>query len=85
MGFSFSKKTQISSLKNKQIKKWVHQVFELDEEIPISLSQLRCIEPGCPPIETVINVLVSPVKMYKIHKQITDIEYSDICNLIEDK
>jgi hypothetical protein len=64
-----------------QIKRWVYDTLQLDHDIPISISQLRCSEPGCPPIETVISVMHQPPETYKIHKSAADIEQSDILNL----
>ena len=86
MSFTFGKKSQkANSQEIKQVKEWIYQAFQLDEEISISLSQLQCTEPGCPPIETVINLMTNPVQQYKIHKSIAEIEYSDISKLVEDK
>ncbi len=86
MGFSLGKQSQkASSDKTKQIKQWIYQALQVDDEISISLSQLQCTEPGCPPIETVINVMNNPVKQYKIHKSIAEIEYTDISLLKQNK
>ena len=82
MSFTFGKQSQkASSEEIKQVKQWIYQVLQLDEEISISLSQLQCTEPGCPPIETVINVMSNPVQQYKIHKSIAEIEYSDVSRI----
>jgi hypothetical protein len=86
MSFSLGKQSQkASSLAIGQIKQWIYQALEIDDEISISLSQLQCTEPGCPPIETVINVMTNPVQQYKIHKSIAEIEYTDISSLKQEK
>ena len=86
MSFSFGKQSQKASyLEIEQIKQWIYQALQIDDEISISLSQLQCTEPGCPPIETVINVMTNPVQQYKIHKSIAQIEYTDISLLKQDK
>jgi hypothetical protein len=86
MSFSLGKQYQkASSLAIGQIKQWIYQALEIDDEISISLSQLQCTEPGCPPIETVINVMTNPVQQYKIHKSIAEIEYTDISSLKQEK
>jgi hypothetical protein len=64
-----------------QIKSWVYRILEVDSRIPISISQLACKKPGCPPIETVIAIMSTPVQQYKIHKAANDIDEIDICNL----
>ncbi|NJR62391.1 MAG: hypothetical protein HC769_28400 [Cyanobacteria bacterium CRU_2_1] len=68
--------------KVRDIKNWVYRILEVDSDIPISISQLACKEPGCPPIETVIAIMSTPVQQYKIHKAVNDIDEIDICNLI---
>jgi len=79
MSFSLGRQSQeASSEKTKQIKQWIYQALQIDDEISISLSQLQCTEPGCPPVETVINLMTNPVQQYKIHKSIAEIEYTDI-------
>ncbi len=69
----------------RQIKNWLYETLSIDREVHISLSQLSCTEPNCPPVETVIAVMLNPAQQYKIHKPITEIEYTDICNLIQHK
>ena len=83
MSFIFRKKSQkASSQEIQQVKQWIYQALQLDEDISISLSQLHCNEPGCSPIETVINVMTNPVQQYKIHKSIAEIDYSDISKFV---
>lgn len=69
--------------KVKQVKTWIVEILNLDEQVTISLNQLTCHEPGCPPIETAIVIMEQPPKQYKIHKSIADIERSDIKRLIK--
>ena len=64
-----------------KIKSWTYQSLNLDPEIPISISQLQCHEPDCPPIETVIVLMTSPPQQYKIHKSIPEITEIDIQKL----
>ncbi len=67
--------------KVKQVKTWIAEILNLDEQVAISLNQLTCHEPGCPPIETAIVIVEQPPKQYKIHKSIADIQQSDIYQL----
>ncbi len=67
--------------KVQQIKNWVYRLMEIDSGTTISISQLTCKEPGCPPIETVIAVMTHPVQQHKIHKSVNDINEVDICRL----
>ncbi len=34
-----------------QIKAWMYEIMALDKDIAISINQLQCREPGCPPLE----------------------------------
>lgn len=69
---------KINTEKIAQIKAWIYQKSEIDTEIPISINQLQCHEPNCPPIETVIAVMTTPPKQYKIHRSISLITEADI-------
>lgn len=66
-----------------QLKTWVYDCLKLDSEVSISVSQLQCREPGCPPIETVITILSQPAQHYKIHKALDDIERGDVIRLLQ--
>lgn len=78
----FAKSTpKANSEKIQQIKNWTYQILDINSEIPISINQLQCHEPECPPVETVIAVMTSPPQQYKIHKPISEITEMDINNL----
>lgn len=64
-----------------QLKLWVYDLLKLDPDIPISVSQLQCKEPGCSPVETVITILSQPTQQYKIHKALDDIQQADVMRL----
>ncbi len=64
--------------KIREIKTWVYEILEIDEEVTVSISQLRCTEPVCPPVETVIIVMTIPARQYKIHKPIDALRYRDV-------
>lgn len=66
-----------------QTKDWVYDLLTLDPDIDISVGQLQCKEPDCPPIETVITVLSQPAQQYKIHKALDDIERDDLIRLFQ--
>ena len=56
------------------IKAWVRQALGLDQEVVISVNEIACARPGCPPRETVVLVLRagSPVRL-NIHKAVADV------------
>ena len=66
-----------------QLKTWVYDLLKLDPEVSISVSQLQCKEPDCPPVETVITIFNQPAQQYKIHKALDDIEQIDVIRLFQ--
>lgn len=69
--------------KVQQLKTLIYEILKIDSEIPVSISQLQCSEPDCPPIETVIAVMTNPAQQYKIHKSVAEINQTDISKLIQ--
>ena len=70
--------SKISSAELRQLKNWAYETLALDQDVPISISQLKCTEPGCAPLETVIAVMSQPPQTYKIHRPATEIERDDV-------
>ena len=66
-----------------QTKAWVYDLLKLKPDTDISVGQLQCREPDCPPIETVITILSQPAQQYKIHKALDDIERDDLIHLFQ--
>ncbi|WP_204137149.1 hypothetical protein [Halomicronema sp. CCY15110] len=67
-----------------QIKDWVYEALALSADVPISISQLQCHEPGCPPIETVIAVMTQPTQSYKIHAAAAEITQAQVMTALHD-
>ena len=74
---------KISSAELRQLKNWVYEILTLDRDVPISISQLKCTAPGCPPLETVIAVMSQPPQTYKIHRPATEIDRGDVIQAID--
>ena len=57
--------------------------FGLGEDTLVSVSELRCHEPGCPPIETVITARGSDgnVRDWRVHKPMAEIGEADVFQL----
>jgi hypothetical protein len=55
------------------LKTWTSEILELPETVPVSISQLQCHEPECPPVETVIAVMQQPTQIFKVHAAPSDI------------
>ena len=75
----FTKSTpKLDPKKLQKIKDWAYQRLGIDKRISISISQLQCHEPDCPPIETIIAVMTNPPTQFKIHKSASQITEQDI-------
>ena len=63
-----------------EVKEWVAEVFRLRGDVCVMVTELRCTEPGCPPLETVIAILDQPghPRQFKIHKAIAEVTFADV-------
>lgn len=67
-----------------RIKACFRGIFEIGGGTSLMVTELRCAEPGRPPVETAIAVLDgSGTRQYKIHKPASEIVEEDIQKLIE--
>ena len=54
------------------------------EDVTVFVTELACIEPGCPPIETVIALLGADGNVqYKIHKPAADVSIDDVRSALD--
>jgi hypothetical protein len=61
----------------------VRQMLKLPEDAVVMITELRCTEPGCPPLETVIVVMADgESKQYKIHKAMVDLQDADLIQVL---
>ena len=65
-----------------QLKAWTYKVLNLSTNVPISISQLQCHEPGCPPLETVISVMAQPPQTFKIHTAAGEVTYEMLAQVL---
>ena len=68
-----------------EIKQWAMEAFRLPADVSVMVTELRCSEPGCPPLETVIAILDTPgrPRQFKIHKAVADVSRDDVVNARE--
>jgi hypothetical protein len=80
----FGQKTVPNTAKIAKIREWVAATLGTAYDVVIMVSELRCSEPGCPPLETVIAVLDGPGqrRQFKIHRSIDELSEADIDALI---
>jgi len=68
------------------VRGWIRARFGLDEDNAILVAELKCVIPGCPPIETALAFWTShDVRhQFKILKPLSEVLPSDIAWLIGD-
>jgi hypothetical protein len=62
------------------IKSWTRRALQLGNDAVVSVNELACAQPGCPPRQSVILVMTegaSPIKL-AIHKGLMDVVEADI-------
>jgi hypothetical protein len=76
----FSSRSSRSSERSNEIKEQVAAVLGLDEDATVMVSELACMEEGCPPIETVIAVFQPAMEklQFRLHRPISEISEHDI-------
>ncbi len=63
----------------RQLKELASRILTVDDDEVLMITELACVEPGCPPIETVIAVLgPARTRQLKVHKPLVDITESDL-------
>ena len=67
----------------RQIKEWAYKYLQIPTDVSVSVMELECHEPGCPPLETVIAVLEQgkQTRQWKLHKPVPDITVEDFADL----
>jgi hypothetical protein len=68
-----------------EIKAQVASQLGLPEDAIVMVTELACLEEGCPPIETVIAVFQPAMEklQFKVHRAIADITTQDIQEICE--
>ncbi len=79
----FGKREAADPAQVARIKAWTVDAFGLATDAPIMVIELRCSEPGCPPVETVIVLLGQPggATQHKLHKAVAAVTADDIGRL----
>ena len=69
----------------RQIKDWAYEYLDLPATVSVSVMELECHEPGCPPLETVIAAMEQGKKtrQWKLHKPVPDITVEDFVDLTD--
>lgn len=68
----------------RRVKRWVEEIWGIQEEESVMVAELRCMEPGCPLVETSISLLGgSKSRQDKVHRPVADVTREDIARLVE--
>jgi hypothetical protein len=62
------------------LKGWITERFGLSDADLVSVAELACHEPGCPPIETVVTVhgADGQRRTWRLHKPVAEITAADV-------
>jgi len=76
----FSSRGPRSSERTNEIKAQVAALLGLGEEATVMVTELACMEEGCPPVETVIAVFRPGMSklQFRLHRPISEITAHDI-------
>ena len=68
-----------------RVKALFNDAFELSQDTMLGLAELRCHEPDCPPVETVITARAqdAPTREWRIGKLIAEITEEDVATLTD--
>ena len=82
---SMFKKKESNVIATQNVKDLINKKFKLDDKSTLSIAELNCHKPGCPPKETVITIrdMDGNAKNWRIHKPINEIIVKDIDMLSE--
>jgi len=63
-----------------RVKAWTLEALGLGQDAVVSVTELTCAEPGCPPVETVLAVFdpSGPTRLGRIHKATRDLTEADV-------
>tara|TARA_B100001778_G_scaffold330561_1_gene333259 strand:+ start:2269 stop:2556 length:288 start_codon:yes stop_codon:yes gene_type:complete len=64
----------------RRIKSWTRACLKIDDATIVSVNELACHLPGCPPKETVILVMTGPndTRQFSIHKAMAYVTFEDV-------
>ena len=62
----------------------VRTTLNLPDDVAVTVQELACREPGCPPVETVIAVLAAVPRRWKVHRPLADVDDELVTRLLTD-
>jgi hypothetical protein len=76
----FNSRLRSGPERNAELNEWEAEVFRLGSDESVLVAEVRCAEPGCPPLETVIALLGTAgwPRQFKIPKALADVTFADV-------
>ena len=67
----------------RQIRGWAYECLPIAAEATVTVMELECREPGCPPLETVVAAMQhdKETRQWKLHKAMPDVTLADLVEL----
>lgn len=64
----------------RKIKEWAYECLPISVDATVSVMELECHEPGCPPLETVIAAMDQgkETRQWKFHKPMPEVTHTDV-------
>ena len=62
------------------LKRWTHELLRLDDVAALTINEVRCPEPGCPDLETVIGISCAPGRWRRLRvpRPVADVTREDL-------
>ena len=76
LGFIKKSPEQLAALD--RVREWTRERFALAEDVTILVSEVACMLPGCPPLETVIVFWDGARHHFKVFKPVAEVEHDDL-------
>lgn len=76
----FRKTSSVNSVAKQTVEAWTRQRFALSDDCTVTVAELACKQPGCPPLETVVAFWTENGKRhrFKVLKPVIDVCESDL-------
>ena len=62
------------------LKRWTHELLRLDDDATLTINEVRCPEPGCPDLATVIGISCAPGRWRRLRvpRSVADVTREDL-------
>jgi nitrate reductase delta subunit len=61
-----------------RVREWTRKRFSLPDDATIVVSEIACMLPGCPPLETVVVFWTDARHHFKIFKPVAEVVHDDL-------